>query len=1154
MKLKLIVLGLMLLIATGFVFAQTDRATITGIVQDATGAVIPGAQVQVKNTGTNDVQTVSTSNDGFYTIKNLPIGSYVVTFGKTGFTQLEHKNITLALGQVAEINAVLKIGAQSETVEVSAELPVLQTETANLTTNINNDAVNRLPINVSGGRMLASVMFAYVPGVEGSDYSSHINGSVALSKEVMIDGISAVSQLGGYISETQPPMEGIQEFQVETAGISADAGRTGGGIFRYEMKSGTNQWHGSLFGFIHNKNLDALSSQAHLNAINDPNNKDVYLRKSDSMSDWGVSGGGPIVKNKLFFYSAFERYMQSNWNLGAPGSSVPTLAMLGMNADGSFASYADLSSITSAPIYNPATGTAFANNQIPTALFSPVTKKILGIYQKYYSPEVAGRAQNNAMPAAVVPWNHIDEFSTKLDYNLSDKHRINGSFIYNYTPRILADQGGIWSPSLPNGGPLANSYQHNTKSPSTRISDSYNFSPTVLNSFRFALNRFYNPSIATSQSGDWSNVLGLGAGVGNFPRISFNNAGWYGNCCMNNNGWNFGGLGSQFNDFYAANTFIYNDDLTWARGRHTYKFGAEFRAMQFNNHGDQGVYNVTFDPLSTGNGQYNAAGSAWASFLLGYASQGGLSTPNWVHGRRKAFSLYASDDIKVNTKLTLNASLRWDYNNPYKEKDGRWSNFNILEKNPVTGLMGTMDYLKSGSDSFEKNQNWFNFAPHIGAAYQITPKTVVRGTFSVFFVPLNMNTWGAIPYGFNPGFRDSNQAGAFNWNNGYVGTVTNSKTPDYTQWGMVYVDPRSLTPGNTQQFTVGVQRELTNDMKLDVSYVQSASYHLQSGTLLTNQPTVANMQKALPNVYDPANWPASFKASNPPNGYGPYTACIWGGWCPNYLAITPYPQAALNYGPLFSVGSPLGNSDYKALQLNVTKRASHGLSLQGSYVYSKTHGDVDTSMNELWWAGSLQNIYDLKNERKNIAGFDMTHIVKGYVLYDLPFGRGKLIGNGAGSVVDNIIGNWTIDLGFHYNTGTPISIHSTNYYPGFNSVYVNLAPGCKLTNGDPRVGSTYLNKACFLNPAAGQLGTAGNFLESLRYPGMAAEDMSLQKGVKFGSNEQYKFTFRADFFNVFNRHGVGGPVTNLNDPNFGKVLGYGGPGGRQGQLGARFTF
>lgn len=1141
-----VALLLMVLLCGGQALAQSDRAAINGSVKDSSGAVVPGVRVDVTNVGTNDVQTVTTNSEGFYTVRNLPIGSYKLTFSKTGFKAFERRGITLQVGQVIVIDAALQIGTQNETVQVSAEAPVLQTETPNLTTNIDNKAVNDLPINVSGGRALASVAFNYVPGVEGSDYSSHVNGSMALSKEVMIDGISAVSQLGGYISETQPPMEGVQEMQFETAGISADAGRTGGGIFRYEMKSGTNQWHGTLFGFLHNKDFDALSAQAHLNAINNPDNAAVYLRKSDSMSDWGVSGGGPIIKNKLFFYSAFERYMQSNWNLGAPGASVPTDAMMGMNADGSFAEYADLSSITSVPIYDPATGTAFSGNKIPTSMFSPVTKKILQLYHQYYTPEVSGRAQNNAMPTATLPWNHINEFSTKLDYNLSNNHRINGTFIYNYMPRILADQGGIWSISAPNGGPLANSYQHNTKSPSVRLSDSYDITPTMINSFRFALNRFYNPSVATSQSGDWSNVLGVGPGIGNFPKISFNNAGWYGNCCLEHNGWDFGGLGSQFNDFYAANTYVFSDDLSWAKGRHTYKFGVEFRAMQFNTHGDEGVYNATFDPLSTGGGHYNAAGNAFASFLLGYANQGGRSERNWTYGRRKAFSVYASDNIKVNSKLTLNFDLRWDYNNPYKEKNGHWSSFNIREKNPVTGLMGTMDYLSNGGQSFEKNQQWFNFAPHVGAAYAVTPKTVIRGTFSVFYVPLNMNTWGAVPYGFNPGFRNSNNAGAFNWNNGYVGTTTNVQTPDYTQWGMVYVDPRALTPGNTQQWTIGVQRELTSDMKVDLSYVQSASYHLQSGTLLTNQPTVADMQKALPNVYESKNWPSSY------NGY--YNACIWGGWCPNYLAILPYPQAGYNYGPLFSVGSPLGNSTYKGLQLSVTKRASHGVSLQGSYVYSKTHGDVNTSMTELWSAGSLQNIYDLKTERNGIADFDVTHVVKGYVLYDLPFGRGKLLGSNMSSGWNALVGGWTVNLGFHYNTGTPMSIHSTNSYPGFNSVYVNLTPGCKLTSGSPKIGQMYLNTACFQNPAAGELGTAGNYIESLRNPGMATEDMSLHKSLGFGAGERYKLTLRAEFFNVFNRHQAGSPVTGMSDPNFGKVLNYGGQGGRQGQIGARFTF
>jgi len=1144
---------LVVLLCCGMLFAQSDRATITGTVKDASSAVLPGVQVRVINVGTNDVYTVTTDTLGLFQVSNLPIGNYAVNFSKDGFKTLDRKGITLLIGQVAEINAALQVGTRAEIIEVTAEAPVLQTETANLTTNLDSQAVTELPLNVVGGRSLSTFMFAYVPGVEGSDYASHINGSMALSKEVMVDGISAVSQLGGYISETQPPMEGVQEFQVETAGISAEAGRTGGGVFRYEMKSGTNNWHGSAYGFMHDASLDALGDNSKLLARQDPANAKVYLHKSETLSDWGVSGGGPILKNKLFFYAAYERYMQSNWNYGAPGSSVPTDTMMGLNADGSVATYADLSAIVQNPIINPVTNTPFANNQIPTTMISPVTAKILQIYHKDYKPEVAGQAQNNAMPASTLPWNHINETSLKLDYNMSDKHRLNAVFFYNFYPRILADQGGIWSPTALYGGPLANSYEHDTKSPSFRATDSYTISPNVVNSFRFAINRFRNPSLAKSQSGGWNSILGLGDGVGNFPRISFNNNGWYNNCCLANNGWGFGNLGSQFNDFYVGNTFIYNDDLSIVKGRNTYKIGAEFRAMQFNNHGDTGVYSVTFDPLSTGN-SYNNNGSALASFLLGDASQGGLSTGDWLHGRRKAFSLYASDNIKVNSKLTLNVDLRWDYNNPYKEKNGHWSNFNIQEKNPVTGLMGTMDYLGNGSKSFEKRQDWTNFAPHIGAAYALTPKTVIRGTYSIFFVPLNMNTWGAIPYGFDPGFKKSNAATAFNWNNGYVGNVTQLTTPDYSQWGMVYVDPRSLTPGNTQQFTLGVQHELTKDMKLDVSYVQSASYHLQSGTLETNQPTVVNMQNGLKNEYDPANWPASFKASAPPNGYAPYAAGIWGGYYPNYLATLPYPQASLAYGPLFSVGAPLGNSTYKGLQFSVTKRASHGLSMQGSYVYSKTHGDVDSSMEELWWAGSIQNVYDLKSERKNIADFDQTHVVKGYIIYDLPFGKNKLLGGGVGPVMNDVIGGWSVDFNYHYNTGTPMQIHSTNGYPGFNSVYVNLVSGCKLKNGSPSLGKQYLNPSCFLNPTNNELGTAGNYLDVVRNPGLATEDLALHKATAFGPEDRYKLTLRLEFFNVLNRHQAGSAVTNMNDPNFGRVINYGGLGGRVGQFGARFAF
>jgi hypothetical protein len=334
-----------------------------------------------------------------------------------------------------------------------------------------------------------------------------------------------------------------------------------------------------------------------------------------------------------------------------------------------------------------------------------------------------------------------------------------------------------------------------------------------------------------------------------------------------------------------------------------------------------------------------------------------------------------------------------------------------------------------------------------------------------------------------------------------------------------------------------VQRELTKDMKLDLTWLQSHSYHLQSGTLETNQPTVENMQNWVLHGQFPADY----------NHY-------WDNGGPGWQGITPYPQVAVAYGPLFSIGAPLGNSDYKSFQASVTKRAAHGLSIQASYVWSRAHGDVDSSMGELWWAGSLQNVYDLKNEAKDIADFDVTHIVKGYIIYDLPFGRGKWIGNNVSTIANYFIGGWSLNGDFHYNTGTPMSIHSTNSYPGFNSVYVNLVPGCDLTLGTPHLYGQYLNKACFENPANGELGTAGNFISALRYPGMATEDLGLHKSVGFGPEDRYNLTFRLEFFNVLNRHQLAGPDTNLGSPTFGQILGYGGIGGRIGQFGARFTF
>ncbi len=1159
MKAKILFMAWIVILAT-VAFAQSDRATITGTVKDATSAVVPGVEVQVTNVGTNDVETTTTDNDGVYRVSNLPIGNYKVVFSKNGFKNLERKGITLLVSQAATIDVVMQVGATGETIEVTAPAPILQSENTTISTNLTNDAISALPINVQGSRNLSNFMFQFVPGVEGDDYSSHINGGIALTKEVMIDGSSAVSQLGGYISESQPPMEAVQEFQVDSAGISGDAGRSGGGVFRYEMKSGTNNLHGSLFGFMHSTALDALSAQSHLNAQNDPANAAAYLRKSDSLSDWGGGIGGPIIKDKLFFFAAFERYMQSMWALGAKTRTVPTDAMMGLNPDGSVAAFANLSPMLSTnqplgtdscgstvylgAIFNPSTGCVFVNNMIPTSMISTTSARILQLYHKYYQPQSNDTANDAGQAYNPDPWFHNTQSSIKVDFNASDRHHINGSFYYDNYPRINADQGGVWSATAPYGGPMANSYWHNTTAPSVRISDSYTFTPHVLNVFHATFNRFRNPSTAVSQSDGWDKKLGILDGAGNFPLIVFS-SGMYTNGGNYQNGWGFSNLGSQFNDFYAGNTFIYSDEVDWNKGRHNLKFGAEFRAMQMNEHPDNNVFNnITFDPTSTAgawwNYGWNTVGNAFGSFLLGDVYLATEMPVDPEYGRRKSFALYATDDFKVNDRLTVNLGLRWDYNSPFKEKYGHWSSFVTGDKNTVTGSMGQYEYLTSGDQSFEKRQEWFNFAPHVGAAYRLTDKTVIRGNFSVFFVPLNMNQWGGVPYQQtgNPGYYQHASQSNFNWDNGFQPVLSQVQTPDYTQWGTVSIDPRSLILGNTQQWNIGVQRELARDTKVDVSWIQSHSYHLHSGFLNTNQPTLANLQAYINNGNAcPANL-----ASVPFASGGP-------GW----QCITPYPQAAVGYGPLFSVGSPLGNADYKSLQLTVTKRSSHGLSLMGSYNWSRAHGDVDSDMGEPWWAGSIQNVYDLASERQGIAGFDMTHIVKGYVIYDLPFGKGKMLFSGVNSVADAIIGGWSLNGDFHYNTGTPIQLHSSNSYPGFNAVYANLVPGCKFTNGSPSLNKQWLNTDCFANPTYGGMGTAGNFISQVRNPGLATEDLGVHKTIAMGEG-RYKLALRLEFFNIFNRHNLAGPVTNMTDPNYGKIINYGDLGGRVGQFGARFTF
>jgi hypothetical protein len=1176
MKSRFIVFGVALLWFAGLALAQSDRATINGVVKDPSGAVVPGVKVTITNDETNVQNMAETNNLGLYSLVSLPIGHYHLTFAKEGYATLERKGISVLIGEVAEIDVALRVGIAKEVVTVTEAAPILQTQTSSLTTNITNSVVNDLPLNVSGGRSLSSFMFSYVPGVEGSDYDSHIDGSLSKTKEVLIDGISAVSQIGGYLGESGPPMEAVEEFQVSTAGMRSDEGHSGGGVFRYNMKSGTNRWHGSGLLFMHNEGFDANSwgnkytkPICVFQAQGDPASTAVcnstYDRPADRLYDYGGSFGGPIRKDKTFFFFGIEKYTFENYGTGQMTGTVPTTAFL----NGDFSALLDTSNLIDTvngnPVYkgaiiDPSTGNPFPGNVIPGDRVSAISQKIVAIYKKSYAPEVAGLINNNAMVTNTAgPWYHIANMSAKVDHILNDKHRLAGTFVWSQSPRVLADQGGIWAAGTKDGGPFANAYNHHVNAPSVRMSDNWTVNSRTINVVAVAFNRFHNPSDAVSQKNNWPTTLNLGDwGAGNFPIIKFQgvNGDQHRTAPGSPNNIDETQLGSQFNDFYTANTFIINDNLSWMKGRHIFKFGAEFRAMQHNSHGDFGVPKITFDPAQTAGTYRGNAGFGFASFLLGEANQMEVSVPNNTYGRRKTFSAYASDDIRVNSKLTLNADLRWDFNGKYHEKFGRWSNFNPTLMNSVTGLPGALEFAQNGSDSFERKQYYHNFSGNLGAAFQLTPKTVVRGSFSVFYVPLNLNTWGGIPYGFNPGFAKYNRnLTPFNWDAGYPGTtVTPTKDPAFTQWGMVTIDPRSLELGNTQGWNVSVQRELTHDMTVEAGFVQNHSYHLESGYLAGNQPKLSDYTAlsdagGLWSWINKANW----------SGFG-------------WASVTPFPAVAMTWGPQFYVGSPLGNSDYKSLQVTVTKRAAHGLSMQGSYNLSRAHGDADSAFSDLWWTGPLQDIYNLQQERKVIGSFDQTHIVKGYINYELPFGKGKMLLGSAGSGLNTLVGGWTLSTGFHYNTGTPMSMRANTWYPTYgviSNVYANVDPTCNLhVNTNPGVGGQYFNPDCITNPPYGHFAAGPGYLSQLRNPGFASEDLGLNKGLAFGPDGRFRLSLRFQMFNVFNRHSLGGPNTSVGStiadpftgepvPAFGKVTWqnvYGSLGPRVGQFGARFTF
>jgi hypothetical protein len=1182
--------GVLIAAACSFpLWGQPDRGAVTGLVTDSTDAVIRGAKVQAVQVSTGVAYGSTTNESGRYLLPNLPVGEYRVVVETTGFKTLVRSSVHVDLGPALRVDVQLVPGDLKETVRVSARVSPLITENAEEGTLLDSRRVLDFPLTFAGGR--SPEMFAYklLPGAEGDNWISRLDGSPSFSKEVLLDGASVTTYIAGHFGESSVSSEAIEEFRIQTSGMNAEYGRTYGGLFNFVMKSGTNLVHGSATGLLRNEWMDANSFV---------NNAYGRPRDRDRRNDYALSFGGPVFLprlysgvNKTFFYIAYEKYHERNAGLGSANVTVPlpawwngdmsrylTNQVVGQDAQGH--------NVLAGEIFDPASSQTvggklqrnpFPGNIIPQSRISQVSRRLGKIMQQYYAPQVRqsdgqfAMVNNSFFPVANTASFDQRQLSLKVDHNLSARQKLSGSWAYVDRPRILLDQGGVWDPSSDDGGPLSRARSQDVHSIMARLSHDYTLRPNLFNNILLAFNRQINPSQSTHLGQDGAAALGLSGLTpqGNFPEIVF----------QGGNGMSLPTLGYTANDVLAATSYEFSDTLSWNHGRHLLKFGFDARRNMLNDRNTSGPAQFVFNSTVTGLPGFNKTGSPFASMLLGAVSSASVNIDTPTGSRFRYAALFAQDDFKVTRRWTLNFGLRWEYQPVQTEVYNRISSFCTTCIDPYSGLPGAMEYAgsgpgRTGETGFASN-HWKNFGPRFGMAYQVQPAVVFRAAYGIFFTPRVPNDYSGVPYFQKMGFTQQNAVNdtgnglpAFYWDQGYHGT-TISATPDPSLadfvYGPVYWDSQGGKVPYVQQWNAGFQVALPAQLVLDIGYFGNKATGLYANALenINQIPAAAlKLGDMLGDwVASAADIPAAAKVLGARYPFGNS-----GTYIPLQQTLQPFPQVPY-WSPVLAYNAPLGFSTYHALQITVNRRLSSGLNWLADYTLSKTISNLDSAFNTYSNYGRPLDYYNLGLE-KSISPYDQTHSVKFGVRYELPVGRGKKLGTGMSPVLNALLGGWNIQLlgqyasGFplsFYGTGVPNANFATNRATLLNSANQSLYAGFNASAFDVSAISTpgatanrYVNTALVQDPGRYTLGNASFATAQIRGFGFANEDLGLHKD--FLIRERFRAQFRAEFLNLLNRHRYNSIDTNAASPLFGQVTGLDGSFYRQTQIGARLDF
>jgi hypothetical protein len=1123
-------------------WGQEVTATIVGTISDPSGAPIANADVVATDTERGTVWPTKTTSSGTYNLLRLPVGNYTVKVTAPGFQTSTHSAFTLVLNQTARVDVQMKVGQVSESVQVTGEAPVLQTQDAQVGNVMDSNSITNLSLTSRNYIQLTLLQ----PGVVTTDPSTfnfgsqttqgaingggrpYINGNREEDNNFLLDGVDnnqASDNLTGYT----PSPDAIGQFNLITQNASAEFGNYAGGIINATIKSGTNSYHGDVFEFLRNDFFNANKWE------NSPFVSGQAAGLPTPKLRWNIFGGtvgGPIIKNKLFF---FADYQGTRRDLPASSSTLTVLTQAETTGDFSAfpkqlynpcASGTGGTSGVSCNILAPSLRSQFTGNIIPAANLDPAFTAM--VTSPLY-PVAVGNPQTNGFGLAVNTTNDqyiTDQGDIKVDYIPSEKDHFNA----RYSKSDEFDPGGNSQPLQ--GNSLSQAWLNNGSA-----NWSHAFSPNLLNEVRFGKNgvKLIAPSVTFAPSvGNFATTIGITngnpTGIPGLPEFGF--AGGTGSSVTPGGGSALTNLGSLVNPQHFASTVTqFDESLIYTHGRHVINSGFQVQKYNLNvfypgNAGELGAVVFGLGPGGNYSSGTTSAGDPAADWALGLPESvgRGVSTGGW-RARDWLFAGFVQDDWRITNTLTLNLGLRYENRTPWTELHNRQVNVNIstgalefVGNTPVpAGAVGSNGF---SAGLYPATNGLPDFQPRFGFAWSPTRwggKTVVRGGFSIssFQEATGTNLRPTQNPPFTPpqaaGQNIGSGASLFNTESSFAFATPPTGDPFLYSTMLTW---KNVQPAVADQWNLTIQREIAPNTTVQIGYVGQRTTHLM-----------------VPIDLDQGDLHSD----------GTITYPFIGGQNPIGTVINGITTTATTYGPnglgLVKQSAAVGNMNYNALQAVLQKRYGNGLEAQVSYTYQKCMANSAGYYGS--WGGQSQNADSYWQNIFNPNGdyarcyWDTTHVLSAYAVYDLPIGHGKQFGRNLPTVVNAVVGNWAISPAVNWHGGFPLNLRGADN-SGTGDIF-SPRPNCNGPVHYPKQTVTGglnwfdASPSTFSNPASG----FGNCPSQgpVIGPGYSDTDISMRKN--FPISESMRFEFRADFLNAFNHPNFNAPSTFI--PNGGLI-------------------